>query len=192
MRTWAIGVLLMTLTWATFAQEPAAGDGVAVETSAASDSLRMRYAARFNPRKALLYSAIFPGMGQAYNRKYWKTPLVWGGFGVTVGVTMFYDEQYQRFRKDLFGALADGRSTGSATGLTVTQLRTLVERARRERDFFIILSGFWYILQMVDAHVDAHLKEFDLNPQLKIGFEPRMESNPWAGRSAGVALVLRF
>lgn len=192
MRSWAIGIFCVAMALGASAQEPSTPDSVRVETSSATDSLRTRYAARFNPRKALLYSAIFPGMGQVYNRKYWKTPLVWGGFGVTVGITMFYDEQYQRYRKDLFGALAEGSTTGASTGLTVTQLRTIIERARRERDFFIILSGFWYILQMVDAHVDAHLKEFDLNPQLKIGFEPRMESNPWAGRSAGVALVLRF
>ncbi|MCU0420284.1 MAG: DUF5683 domain-containing protein [Cyclobacteriaceae bacterium] len=192
MRTWAISIGCMAMAVCACAQEVAKPDSVVVETAPASDSLRARYAARFSPRKALLYSAIFPGMGQAYNRKYWKTPLVWGGFGLTVGIAMFYDEQYQRYRKDLFGALADGRSTGTSTGFTVTQLRRNIERARRERDFFIIISGFWYILQMVDAHVDAHLKEFDLNPQLKLGFEPRMESSPWVGRSAGVALVLRF
>lgn len=149
------------------------------------------YAARFNPRKAILFAAVVPGLGQIYNRKYWKVPLVLGGFALEIYSITFFNDQYTMFKSDLFDLLRDGTSV-SPTGLNEQQLRNLVDRAKRQRDYFTIITGFWYILQLVDAHVDAHLKEFDLNPQLKVKLEPMLESNPYTGRSAGVTLKFMF
>lgn len=148
------------------------------------------YATRYDPRKALLYSAVFPGMGQFYNKKYWKMPLVYGGFVTVVVVVDFYAKANKDFRNDLFIKLSDPSSGNSFP--TVDQLRRAVDRSRRERDFFIIMGGVWYLLQLVDAHVDAHLKEFDLNPKLQVKIEPMMENNSLVGRNTGVALRLRF
>ncbi|MFZ1807957.1 MAG: DUF5683 domain-containing protein [Cyclobacteriaceae bacterium] len=148
------------------------------------------YAARFNPRKALLYSAIFPGSGQIYNKKYWKVPLVYGGFAAGVFFISFNQDRYLTFKGQLFNLLDDG--TVSPEGFNETQLRKIVDDSKRERDFFTILTGFWYILQLVDAHVDAHLKEFDLNPQLQVKLEPMIDNNPLNGQSAGLALKFKF
>lgn len=148
------------------------------------------YAARFNPRKALLYSAIFPGSGQIYNKKYWKVPLVYGGFATGIFFISFYQDRYVTYKGQLFNFLDDG--TLSPQGFNETQLRKIVDDSKRERDFFTILTGFWYILQLVDAHVDAHLKEFDLNPQLQVRLEPMIENNPLNGQSAGLALKFKF
>jgi len=148
------------------------------------------YATRYDPRKALLYSAVFPGMGQFYNKKYWKMPLVYGGFVTVVVVVDFYAKAHKDFRNDLFIKLSDPSSGNSFP--TVDQLRRAVDRSRRERDFFIIMGGVWYLLQLVDAHVDAHLKEFDLNPKLQVKIEPMMENNSLVGRNTGIALRLRF
>ena len=151
------------------------------------------YANRFNPRKALLYSAIFPGMGQAYNRKYWKVPLVYGGFAALVGVAKFYHNQNAEYRADLFQFLSETpKPQKSKLGLTEEQLRSIIDRSRRERDYFIILSTFWYILQMVDAHVDAHLKEFDVNPNLKVSLKPTLEQSMITGRTSGFSVTLKF
>ena len=165
-----------------------------------SDSLRLErgkkvitletYAARFDPRKALLYSAIFPGAGQAYNKKYWKVPLVYGGFATGVFFISFFQDRYVTYKGELFGLLDDG--TPAPSGFNEKQLRKIVDDAKRERDFFTILTGFWYILQMVDAHVDAHLKEFDINPQLQVRLEPMVGHHPMNGQSAGLALTFRF
>ncbi len=149
------------------------------------------YSQRFDPRKAMLFSAILPGMGQVYNKKYWKVPLVYGGligFGLVVD---FYNNQGNKFRNDLFEVLNTGRKTGQ-TGLDETQLRTVIDQARRQRDYFIIITAFFYILQMVDAHVDAHLKEFDLNPKLKVRIEPMMDNSYYTGTSTGIAIKFRF
>ncbi|GAB1444483.1 MAG: hypothetical protein KF860_14905 [Cyclobacteriaceae bacterium] len=148
------------------------------------------YADRFDPRKALLYSAIFPGAGQAYNKKYWKVPLVYGGFATGVFFISFYQDRYVTYKGELFGLLSDGSPAPS--GFNEKQLRKIVDDAKRERDFFTIITGFWYILQLVDAHVDAHLKEFDLNPQLQVRLEPIIDNNPMNGQSAGLALKFKF
>jgi hypothetical protein len=76
--------------------------------------------------------------------------------------------------------------------LTTGQLRTIVDKARRERDFMVILMGGMYLLQMVDAHVDSHLKEFDLNPNLQVSIEPAMRQNAMTGTTTGLALVFKF
>ena len=154
------------------------------------------YAKRYSPRKAILYAAILPGMGQVYNKKYWKLPLVYGGFYAIGYYINLYNNYYTEYKGYLFYNLENGlrgeNDENPEIELTTGQLRTIVDRSRRERDFMIILMGGMYILQMVDAHVDSHLKEFDLNPKLQVSIEPSMQQNAWTGRTAGVALVVRF
>ncbi|CAN5344640.1 hypothetical protein BH10BAC4_BH10BAC4_11190 [soil metagenome] len=149
------------------------------------------YSARFNPRKALLYSAILPGAGQVYNKKYWKVPLVYGGFVILGSFAAAYNSLYNKYRHELIGVVADPNFPTSK-GYTEAQLRTVVDTYRRQRDFFIIINGFWYLLQLVDAHVDAHLKDFDLNPQLKLSLRPDVQQNGLTGRTNGFAITLTF
>ncbi len=151
------------------------------------------YSKRFDPRKALLFSAVFPGAGQFYNKKYWKMPIVYGGFGFLIYVANFYHQENLKYRDELFGLMNDSSSGGlSPSGLNEDQLRNVVDQSRRERDFFIIMNGLWYILQMVDAQVDAHLKEFDINPKMQVRIEPMIENSAMTGRNSGIALKIRF
>ncbi len=146
------------------------------------------YAKRFDPRKALMFSAVFPGAGQFYNKKYWKMPLVYGGFAGLLYVVNFYDKANSRFRKELFEVI-----NNTYTGVkTKEQIRIQVDKTRRERDFYIIMNGLFYLLQMVDAHVDAHLKEFDINPKMQVRLEPMMENSMMTGRNTGIALKIKF
>lgn len=165
----------------------------------AEDSVRRAFdlkssSARFDPRKALLFSAIFPGAGQIYNKKYWKAPLVWGGFGAGIFVVSEYQRQYLDFKNQLFDRINGVPAPTQGRVLSEDQLRNLVNRSKRERDFFVIMSALWYILQMVDAHVDAHLKEFDLNPELKhrARIEPTFKQDALFGRTAGITLKVRL
>ncbi len=149
------------------------------------------YATRYDPRKAALYAAILPGLGQVYNKKYWKLPLVYGGFiGFGYGVN-FYQKGYTKYKSELFDLIESGESL-SESERTEDELRTIVDRYRRERDFFIILMAGMYFLQIIDAHVDAHLKEFDLNPNLHVRLKPTWETDTLTGRSAGFSIKLRF
>jgi len=154
------------------------------------------YANRYSPRKALLYAAVVPGLGQIYNKKYWKLPLVYGGFAFTGYYINWFSKAYSQYKVQLFYNISTAPNNeyyqNPTSGYTTAQLRQVVDQARRNRDFFIIMFGAVYILQIVDAHVDAHLKEFDLNPNLQVSIEPTMEQNPMIGRSTGVSLILRF
>jgi hypothetical protein len=146
---------------------------------------------RLDPRKALFYSAVLPGLGQIYNKKYWKLPFVYGGFAITVSVVSFYQRNYVTYRDELFVMLADG-STVSRSGRTETNLRFIVDKARRERDYYCIITGIWYLLQIVDAHVDAHLQEFKINKDMRISLEPSMNQNMMTGRTTGLSLTFKF
>ena len=88
--------------------------------------------------------------------------------------------------------MRDANDENPNVDLTTGQLRRIVDQSRRERDFMIILMGGMYILQMVDAHVDAHLKEFDINPRLQVSIEPNIEQNMMTGRTTGFAVVFKF
>lgn len=154
------------------------------------------YSARYDPRKALLYAAIIPGLGQIYNKKYWKLPLVYGGFiGIGYGIN-FYQEGYIKYKKELYYNIENGYEgdTDIRPGdvYSTSNYRKIVDQYKRERDFMIILMGGMYLLQMVDAHVDAHLKEFDLNPNLQVSIEPMIEQNYLIGRQSGVSLIIKF
>jgi hypothetical protein len=154
------------------------------------------YATRYNPRKALLFAAVLPGLGQIYNKKYWKLPLVYGGFFGTTYAMLFYNDLYRDYKRELFTnleqGLVDDSDIRSGDVYTTKNYRVAVDRAKRSRDFWLIMMGAMYLLQMVDAHVDAHLKEFDLNPQLRVSIEPMMEQNMMLGKQSGFSLVIRF
>lgn len=164
---------------------------------AARDTVKLTsYAVRYDPRKAILYAAVLPGLGQVYTKKYWKLPLVYGGLGATAYAINFYQDGYRKYRGELFYNLENGLSSPSALNpnvrLTTAQLRTITDRFRRERDFMIIIMLGVYVLQMVDAHVDAHLKEFDLNPNLQVRIEPAFSNELLTGRMGGLSLKIRF
>jgi hypothetical protein len=179
-----------------------AQDSVAVSSG---DSLIMKgrdtltlqsYASRYDPRKALLYAAVVPGLGQIYNKKYWKLPLVYGGM-IAIGYAInFYQDGYTTYKAKLYYNLENGYEGDdeSAPGdsYTTANYRRIVDDYKRERDFMIILMGGVYLLQMIDAHVDAHLKEFDLNPKLQLSVRPTVEQNDLIGRQSGISLVLKF
>ena len=120
-------------------------------------------------------------------------PLVYGGFIGLLSVVNFYHKENLKFRDQLFDLINDTPASGlSPDGLTKDQLRTIVDKTRRERDFYIIMNGLFYLLQMVDAHVDAHLKEFDINPKMQVKLEPMMENSMMTGRNTGIALKIKF
>lgn len=150
------------------------------------------YADQFVPRKASLYSAVLPGLGQAYNKNYWKIPIIYGGF-VALGLTVdFYNDQYQVLRRDLFALLENDLQT-TPIGFSEEQVRGQIDNARRERDFYMIMIGVLYFLQIAEAHIDAHLKEFKLNPELRVSIEPTIDRPAFStGNTAGISLKFKF
>lgn len=137
-------------------------------------------------RKAVIYSAIFPGLGQIYNRKYWKLPIIYGGFvGVSYAVTWNHGH-YTDYMKSYRSILRDdpedmewtnhlpyGRDPDSIDKKWFTNvLRDRKNYFRYYRDLSIIIAVGLYGLTIVDAYVDAQLFEFDITPDLSMRLEP--------------------
>lgn len=162
-----------------------------------------------SPRKAALRSALIPGWGQIYNKKYWKLPIVYGALGVSGGVFIYYLQTYRELRIAYRGRVEAVPKRDPVTGLLlpadstyykkitnpfyktvdVNALRSYRDEFRRDIDFsalaFILLWG----LQVVDATVDAHLKSFDVSSDLS--FKVKFGHSQMAGTS-GVSLVFAF
>jgi hypothetical protein len=144
-----------------------------------------------DPRKALFYSAALPGLGQAYNRKYWKIPIIYGGF-IALGYGLnYYIDNHDYFEACLYETINDPAMT-TACGYTQDQLRRLESSYRRQRDYFVLYIGLLYALQIVDAHVDAHLKDFDKHPDFQVRLSPYQESGGMTGRMTGASLTITF
>jgi hypothetical protein len=190
-------ILIVTVLRASAQDSVAVSKDDSLIVEGRSDTLLLKsYASRYDPRKAILYAAVLPGLGQIYNKKYWKLPLVWGGMFALGYAINFYQEGYTKYKAKLYYNLENGYTADNATApgdpYTTANYRRIVDQYKRERDFMIILMGGVYLLQMVDAHVDAHLKEFDLNPKLKMSVRPTAEQSDLIGRTSGVSLILKF
>ena len=125
-------------------------------------------------KKATTLSTICPGAGQFYNRSYWKVPIVLGGFATMAYMIDWNNRGYKRF-KLAYDLVTDNNE------LTVDEfngrysadfLRNLRNNYRRNRDLCIILTGAFYLLNIIDAHVDAQLKDYDISDDLAVTVEP--------------------
>ena len=146
---------------------------------------------KFNPTKAGLYSAILPGLGQYYNKKYWKIPIVLGGIGTGVGVTLFNQGQYNRYR-EAFVAELNGQphEFSDLPGVTVEALGRTQDRAKRQRDYAIAVTALVYILNIVDAVVDAHLYEGRKDPDLAL--QPTLIFDEFGKQNSKAGLSLSY
>lgn len=127
---------------------------------------------KHSPTKAAIYSAVLPGLGQVYNKKYWKVPIVYGTLG-TLGY-LAYDSN-DKYKKYLNGYIAKSDSTSNRiTDLPFDKetLKYYKDRYKRNRDLFYILMGLAYVLNIVDASVDAHFFDFDVSEDLSIQLDP--------------------
>lgn len=127
-------------------------------------------------KMATTLSTLLPGAGQFYNRSYWKVPIVMGAFTTMAYVIDFNSRGYNRF-KTAYTLLTDGDpNTVDEFGgrMSAEQLKTLKKNYRRNRDLSIIMTAGLYILNIVDAHVDAHLKDYDISDDLAIRVQPTM------------------
>jgi hypothetical protein len=116
---------------------------------------------------------------------------VYGGMFAAGYAINYYQGLYKDYKSQLFYILETGAEE-SEEGFKESQIRPAIDQARRERDFFIIIMGGVYILQIIDANVDAHLKEFDVNPNLQVKFSPLFKTDMLLGNQAGFSITLKF
>ena len=151
-------------------------------------------------RKASFYSAVLPGLGQVYNRKYWKVPIIYGGFMILFYAIDFNNTYYTKFKK-AYIYRTDGDPNTSAEfnyfGVNTknlnneNQLLEVMDFHKRNRDLCILgLAGF-YILNIIDATVDAYLFDYDVTQNLSLHLEPGI-INTQKSYGIGLTCSLRF
>ena len=148
---------------------------------------------QLDPQRAALLSALFPGMGQVYNKQYWKVPIVLAGVITFAHFIDYNNKVYHGLRNAaLVTSIDSGSNPYQAIITTESALVRNRDVFRRNRDFLIVLGTAFYILQIVDAHVSAHLEEFKFNDKLALGIEPSIQSTPLFSQAVGVSFVLKF
>jgi hypothetical protein len=152
-----------------------------------------------SPRKAALRSAIFPGLGQIYNKKYWKLPIIYGALGISGGVFLYNLGQYRdtRFAYRVKYNMRVNHTDSALFSQIKPKLKPLSEESlrfyrgqfRRDIDYSALVFILLWGLNVVDAVVDAHLKTFDVSPDLGLYLKPG--HSEMAGTN-GVSLILRI
>ncbi|AYN01756.1 DUF5683 domain-containing protein [Chryseobacterium sp. 3008163] len=147
---------------------------------------------KLNPTKAGLYSAVLPGLGQFYNKKYWKIPVVWGAVGVGAGIAIWNQNQYLKYREYYIAKLngTPNEFVDSNPRLDKIALANAQDRSKRQRDYAIAITGLIYILNIVDAVVDAHLYEGRKDPDLT--FTPAIIYDEFGNNPPKTGLSLNF
>lgn len=150
---------------------------------------------RHSPTKAALFSAALPGLGQGYNKKYWKIPIVYAGFA-GLGYAVYYTATEFKNYRSAYRLQVDGDKTtiGSYKGIEdEATLKTYRDYFKRNLDISAICTAVWYTLNIVDAAVDAHLFEWNMKDDLTVSWRPVL-MNPTGNNSAclGVGIQLRM
>lgn len=149
---------------------------------------------RLSPRKATIYSAICPGLGQIYNGKIWKAGVIYAGFaGITAG--FIYNQREYKSYQQAVNVRFDTLTTTVDTeypNLTDGTVQSLRNYHRRNRDICILAYVGLYALNMIDANVDANLQEFKINKDLSLGWQPALALTPSGGLRSALALTLTF
>ena len=156
------------------------------------------------PSKAAFYSAVLPGLGQVYNKRYWKVPIVWGAIGTGVYFIKLNNDDYDSFRDafkrrragftddefyDIDGTcIIPGSPDFSDAALQDAQIR-----AQRNRDLSILITVILYVLNIIDANVDAHLQQFNVNENLSMNLRPYLRWEEIQGQANyGLSFQIQF
>jgi hypothetical protein len=141
--------------------------------------------AKSDPHKATLYSAILPGLGQVYNKKYWKLPLVYGALGIPAYL-YFYNKEWYKKTAYALAVLVNGSYLTSPDSLSKVDSKLLPfisagannsllnyrNEFRKDQDYSALFFLLFWGLNVIDATVDAHLKQFDVSPDLSLEIKP--------------------
>ena len=154
------------------------------------------------PAKAAIMSAVLPGLGQIYNKKYWKVPIVYVAIGISVERFISFQNKYNQYRRAYID-IKDGDpytnyfdSMGFSPSYTTEQKLQLItknkETLRSWRDYAIVAVVLSYALNIIDANVDAHLMDFSLDDNLSLNIRPSFFENDMGFKKIGLTLRFTF
>ena len=168
-----------------FSQNTFESDTIAV------DSVKIR---KHSPTLATLLSTAIPGAGQVYNKKYWKVPIIYAGMGTSLYFAFSNHSNYKKYKEAYVTRLDEDETTIDEFDglLTDENLRTNMDAYRRNRDYSYIITGLFYVMNIVYATVDAHLFSFPVNDNLTFHFEPSIQLTQNNQISNGFRLVIKL
>lgn len=133
----------------------------------AKDTVKSNDIDPLTPAKAAFYSAILPGLGQAYNKKYWKIPIVYGAIGVSLYYYIDSNQKYHQYR-DAYKRRLEGFTDDEFSYLDEDRLISAQKFYQRNRDLSALFVVGFYVLNIIDANVDAALIQFNVNENLSM------------------------
>lgn len=147
-----------------------------------------------SPARAAFYSAVLPGLGQAYNNKYWKIPIVYTAIGVGVYFYFDNDSHYDRYRSAYKSRLAGNTNDefSNENGQPLVSTSALIQAQRfyqRNKEISVLVIVGLYALNIIDANVDAHLQQFNVSEDLTL--KPSLDYDRFSG-TAGYGLTLNY
>lgn len=152
-----------------------------------------------SPKRASIYSAVLPGLGQVYNESYWKVPVIYTGLATGIYFIVDNNNQYQDFRSAYNSRFVNGEAidpsayTDKYENTSSSSLLKLQEFYRNQRDFATIITVGIYLINIVDAAVDAHLFHFDVSEDLSMDLQPILyPPNQFQSQRAGFSLSIQF
>ncbi|MCC6180466.1 MAG: hypothetical protein IT237_01390 [Bacteroidia bacterium] len=170
-----------------------------------SDSLRLSYqhdsiqkkravkkAIYSTARKATIMSACLPGLGQIYNKKYWKAPVIYVALGGLAYWGISNHTKYKYYSNNLRAIYDDDPNTNNNTLYSSDQLITQKKYYEKYRNMAILAGALVYALNIIDANVDAHLKTFDVSDDLSLQLKPYYHLNYNHNWQTGVSIKLTF
>lgn len=151
------------------------------------------------PAKAAFYSAVLPGLGQAYNKKYWKIPIVYGGLATGIYFYTTNNKEYNRYR-DAYKSRLAGLTTDefyfdtqgnqlSSPRVTTDGLQRAQKFYRKNKEISLLVTLGIYALNIIDANVDAHLMQYNVDENLSLA--PHFKINE-IDRTSNLGLTLNF
>ena len=142
-----------------------------------------------SPKKASIYSAVIPGAGQFYTKKYWKIPIIYAGLITSANYIKNNQDKYLLFKKTYINRL-DGVNSDEYTNVyNNNELINLVEYHKRNRDVYILLFSLTYLLNIVDASANAHLFNYNISEDIGLQLKPSYYTN---NNTTGIVLSIKF
>lgn len=196
-------ILLFSVSVTLNAQEDDYKDTLRIEETSQIDTITKKEKLR-NPAVAVIFSALVPGLGQAYNKKYWKIPLIYGGGIALYTYFEFYNYQLYRFNtayeeayygKEISDAEIASKFSDYTDADKTSALKVYRNKYYKEAARGLIFLGLLYIANVIDAMVDAYLFSYDISDDLSLNLEPEIipvNNMSYASSTCGVKLCLRF
>lgn len=146
-----------------------------------------------SPKKAVFLSAVLPGAGQIYNRKYWKAPIVYAGLGISIYFLLDNQKNYKLYRNEyLYRINNNGALSNPDLSIyTDGNLKTIIDQYQRWRDLSVIAIAGVYAIQLIDAAVDGYLWRFDVSNDLSLNFRPSVFSS-YSGITPALKVQIKF